>query len=183
MSERRCNLCDMKVLNMDVHMKLNHKKKKKEGFRLSGFTSSNHCPAPMSLPSITKYQNTQLSSEKGEKEKKEGSKKVSSVPCSSEVTDNPSENKEGLQESLAMLSSMMDQETARKVYKLDNVSESDMKNIFKSGRITREGFELKLKLLGMIRIGNSYRRKDERCVKLCPDCGGSFNWNRKLYRK
>ena len=185
MSESRCNLCDMKVLNMDVHMKLNHKKKKREGFRLSGFTSSNQSPAPIPLPSITKYQNTQLTSEKGGKDKKEAIKKLfdPSVASNSEVTNNSSPNKEGLQESLAMLSSLMDQETARKAYKLDDVSETDMKNIFKSGSITRETFELKLKLLGMIRIGNTYRRKDERYVKFCPDCGGSFNWNRAHHKK
>ena len=50
----------MKVLNMEVHMKLNHKKKKSaktEGFRFTGFSSSTSAPPPTPLPSITKYQN------------------------------------------------------------------------------------------------------------------------------
>jgi hypothetical protein len=50
----------MKVSNMEVHMKLNHKKRKSikpEGFRFTGFSTLTSVPAPM--PNITKYQKTQ----------------------------------------------------------------------------------------------------------------------------
>ena len=60
MSGDKCSLCGMKVLNMEVHMKLNHKKRKSnktEGFRFTGHGATTAAPAP--LPSITKYQKTQ----------------------------------------------------------------------------------------------------------------------------
>ena len=71
------------------------------------------------------------------------------------------DNKDCRQKSLAMLGSLLDQETARQLYKLDDVIDSDMNDIFKSGRITKEGFKVKLKLFGMIRIGNAYKKKEE----------------------
>ena len=38
MVEEKCSLCDMTVRNMAVHLKLNHKKKKKSGGGSFGFT-------------------------------------------------------------------------------------------------------------------------------------------------
>merc|ERR1712130_972266 len=35
----------------------------------------------------------------------------------------------------------------------------------------------------MIRVGNTYKRKDDRYVKTCPDCGESFKWNRGHHKK
>ena len=75
-----------------------------------------------------------------------------------------------------MLGSLIDQETARQLYKLNGVTDSDMNDIFMSGSITKEAFEMKLKLLGMIRIGNTYKKREDRCVKYCPDCGQAFHW-------
>ena len=68
-------------------------------------------------------------------------------------------NEECVQKSLAMFDNLMNQETARQLYKLDDVTDSDMNDIFKSGSITKEGFENKLRQIGMIRIGNSYKKK------------------------
>ena len=47
MSGEECNICGMKVSNMKVHMKLNHKKRKSitpEGFRFTGFSTSTSTP-------------------------------------------------------------------------------------------------------------------------------------------
>ena len=189
MSGDKCNLCGMKVLNMEVHIKLNHKKRKStkaEGFRFTGYGAVTSAPAP--LPSITKYQKTQnTTTDKG------GSKNTGKSDTEKECEGNKSgasfkevshiaRNNQCLQKSLVMLGNLMDQETAKTIYKLDDVTDSDMKDIFKSGSITKEGFELKLKLLGMIKIGNTYKKKDERYTKYCPDCGVAFHWDRGKQR-
>ena len=186
MSDKKCNLCGMKVLNIEVHMKLNHKKKKSaktEGFRFTGFSSSTSPNAAALLPSITKYQNTQYKHQyKDTKEISNTTDKSDTVETSqssSQCNDeaNHSEhNEECLQKSLAMLGNLMDQEKARQLYKLNGVTDSDMNDIFKSGSITKEAFEVKLRLLGMTRIGNTYKKKEDRSVKYCPDCGQAFHW-------
>ena len=66
MSGEECNICGMKVSNMKVHMKLNHKKRKSitpEGFRFTGNSSSTS--APTTLTNVTKYQKTQATQYKG----------------------------------------------------------------------------------------------------------------------
>eukprot|EP00092_Neocalanus_flemingeri_P038554 GFUD01041982.1.p1 GENE.GFUD01041982.1~~GFUD01041982.1.p1 ORF type:complete len:503 (+),score=154.31 GFUD01041982.1:52-1560(+) len=206
MSGEKCDLCGMIVRNMGVHMKLNHKKKKTkkpEGFGFSGCNPITPTPTP--LPSITKYRKTQtaftpeknhqlapLKSDSPFSEKIDSDSTLNSfVKKSKHFTrgddDNMSKsvrNEECLQKSLTMLGNLMDKETARNIFKLEDVSDSDLKDIFKSGSITKEGFELKLKLLGMIRIGNTYKKKhdDKYYAKTCPDCGQVFNWDRGRQR-
>ena len=149
----------MKVLNIEVHMKLNHKKKKSaktEGFRFSGFVHSSSAAAPAPLPSITKYQNTQYKQfYKTLKERSNTSDKSdtvmtpqSSSSCNDDANHDKKNNEDCLQKNLAMLGNLLDQETARQLYMLDDLTDSDINDIFKSGCITKEGFEMKLKPYG-----------------------------------
>jgi hypothetical protein len=135
------------------------------------------------LPSINKYPNTQYKNfYKTPKEISNTSDKSYTVltpqysnSCNDDANHDKN-NEDCSQKNLAMLGNLLDQVTARQFYKLDDVADSDMNDSFKSGSVTKEGFEMKFKLLGMIRIGNTYKKKKERSVKYCPDCVGAFHW-------
>jgi len=156
----------MKVSNLEVHIKLNHKRKKSS----MSFISSD---SPLQktrerLPSITKYQKmSKLEGEnkKGYQEKKQDN--GNEQPGPTLVTT------ERLQSNLETLGNLMNEETMKKGW--NENTKNDIKVLLKSGTISKKQFEMNLKRLGVNRIGNKYVKKtDEKNSRCCPDCGIIF---------
>ena len=140
----------MKVSNLEVHIKLNHKRKKSS----MSFISSD---SPLQktrerLPSITKYQKmSKLEGEnkKGYQEKKQDA--GNEQPGPSLVTT------ERLQSNLETLGNLMNEETMKKCWSEN--TKNDIEVLLKSGTITKKQCEMNLKRLGVNRIGNKFVKK------------------------